>query len=130
MTITKIDHIGIAANGIGEALKLYRDLLGLEVSQTMEGKAQNMAFVPVGETQLEIMEPVDPEAAVAKFIERRGEGIHHICFEVDDIEGTLRKLEAAGIELIDKEPRVNAHGRKVAFVHPRSCHGVLVEFYE
>ncbi len=130
MAIKKIDHIGIAAKEINEVLKLYRDLLGLEVAQTIETPAQNIAFMPVGETQLEFLEPLDPESAIGKFIERRGEGIHHVCFEVDDIEATLRQLEAAGIELIDKVPRVNAHGKKVAFVHPRSCHGVLVEFYQ
>ncbi|MCL4534280.1 MAG: methylmalonyl-CoA epimerase [Bacteroidetes bacterium] len=130
MAITKIDHIGIAVKEIDAVLKLYRDLLGLKVTAASQGKSQNMVFMPVGESQLEIMEPVDPEAAVGKYIERRGEGIHHICFQVDDIEATLKTLAEAGVELIDQVPRVNAHGKKVAFVHPRSCHGVLVEFYE
>ncbi len=130
MAIKKIDHIGIATKDINCVLSLYRDLLGIQVADTVAGKAMNMAFLPVGETQLELLEPVDPESAIGKFIERRGEGIHHICFEVDDIEATLKKLEDAGLELIDKTPRVNAHGRKVAFVHPKSCSGVLVEFYE
>jgi methylmalonyl-CoA epimerase len=129
MAIKKIDHIGIAVKEINQTLRLYQDLLGIEVSARHDSPVQNMAFLPVGETQIELLEPVDAESPIGKFIERRGEGIHHICFEVDNIEATLQTLAEAGIELIDQTPRLGAHGRKVAFVHPRSCNGVLVEFY-
>jgi len=128
MAIKKIDHIGIATRDMECVLSLYRDLLGLEVTDTVESKAMNMAFLPVGETQIELLEPVDPESAIGKYIERRGEGIHHICFEVDDIEATLQRLEAAGLELIDKTPRLNAHGKKVHLSTPNHATGCWWSF--
>ena len=130
MAIKKIDHIGIATRDIDCVLSLYRDLLGIEVADTVESQAMNMAFLPVGETQIELLEPVDPESAIGKYIERRGEGIHHICFEVDDIEATLAHLEGKGVRLINETPITSVDGKKLAFIHPESTHGVLVELYQ
>jgi methylmalonyl-CoA/ethylmalonyl-CoA epimerase len=129
MTIIKIDHIGIAVENINQVLGLFQSLLGIQMSGREETPAQNIAFLPVGDTQLELLEPRQADSPIGKFIERKGEGMHHICFQVDDIEATLQRLANAGIELIDKTPRLGPHGKKIAFVHPRSCHGVLVEFY-
>jgi lactoylglutathione lyase/methylmalonyl-CoA/ethylmalonyl-CoA epimerase len=112
-----------------EATKLYSDILGLKVSgfETIEDQKVKSAMVPIGESRIELMESTDPEGPVGKFIAKRGEGIHHISLEVDDIEKMLAKLSKAGIELIDKKPRVGADGKKIAFVHPKSMHGVLLE---
>ncbi len=128
----KIDHIAIAVQSIEEALKVYRDILGLELKGVEEVPEQGVrvAFLPVGEARLELLEPLSAESPVAKFLEKRGEGIHHICLEVEDIEKTLRDLAGKGVTLIDEQPRTGAHGRKMAFVHPRSLHGVLLELYQ
>jgi methylmalonyl-CoA epimerase len=114
---------------MNESLKLYSEILGLKVTgvETIEEQKVKSAMIPIGESRIELMESTDPEGPVGKFIAKRGEGIHHISLEVDDIEKMLAKLSKAGIELIDKKPRVGADGKKIAFVHPKSTHGVLLE---
>jgi methylmalonyl-CoA epimerase len=125
----KISHIGIAVGNMNDAIKLYSDVLGLKVTgiETIEEQKVKSAMIPIGESRIELMESTDPEGPVGKFIAKRGEGIHHISLEVDDIDKMLAKLSKAGIELIDKKPRVGADGKKIAFVHPKSMHGVLLE---
>lgn len=125
----KISHIGVAVSNMNESIKLYSGILGLKVTgvETIEEQKVRSAMIPIGESRIELMESTDPEGPVGKFIAKRGEGIHHISLEVDDIEKALAGLSKAGIELIDKKPRVGADGKKIAFVHPKSMHGVLLE---
>jgi methylmalonyl-CoA epimerase len=135
----KIDHIGIVVHNIEKALQVYEGALGLRLTDVEEvpEQAVRVAFLPVGESKLELLEPLTADTStelstgggVAKFLEKRGEGLHHICFEVDDIEATLQDLAVQGIRLIDEQPRQGAHGR-VAFLHPKSAHGVLIELIE
>jgi methylmalonyl-CoA epimerase len=127
----KIDHIAIAVHSIEEALQAYEGALGLELAGVGEVPEQGVrvAFLPTGESELELVEPLASDSGVAKFLEKRGEGIHHICFEVDDIEAVLQDLAARGVRLIDEQPRRGAQGR-VAFLHPKSTHGVLIELIE
>jgi len=129
--IKKIDHIGIVVHDIEEARRVYEEALGLEVTHIQEVPEQQVriAFLPVGESEVELVEPTTADSGVARFLEKRGEGIHHICFQVDDIEAALERLRAQGVILIDRRPRQGARGR-VAFVHPKSMHGVLVELVE
>jgi methylmalonyl-CoA/ethylmalonyl-CoA epimerase len=129
--IKKIDHIGIVVHNTEEALQVYEGALGLRLTDVEEvpEQAVRVAFLSVGESKLELVEPTTAHSGVAKFLEKRGEGIHHICFEVNDIEATLQDLAAQGIRLIDEQPRQGAHGR-VAFLHPKSAHGVLIELIE
>ncbi len=130
--MNKIAHVGIAVKDLDAALALFRDVLGLHVEYRRVVPDQGVEIVglPVGESEIELLRPLSETSGVAKFLEKRGEGIHHICFEVDDVEAALRNLEARGYELIDKTPRIGSDGRRLAFVHPRSTHGVLIEFYE
>jgi len=125
----KLDHIGIAVNDIDAALELYRDKLGFEVGGIDEvpGFGVKVAFLPLGEGQIELVMPITEDSAVAKFLDKRGPGFHHLCFRVDDIRAELARLEKKGIELVDKEPREGAHGTLVAFLHPKSTGGVLIE---
>jgi len=124
-----LDHIGIAVNDIDAALELYRDKLGFEVGAIDEvpGFGVKVAFLPLGEGQVELVMPVTEDSAIAKFLDKRGPGFHHLCFRVDDIRAELARLEEMGIELVDKEPREGAHGTLVAFLHPKSTGGVLIE---
>lgn len=130
--VTKVNHIGIVVNSIDSALKVYADALGLELEGVREEPEQavRVAFLPVGDTEVELLEPTNDTSGVARFLEKRGEGVHHICFEVEDIEAELARLAEKGIRLIDEQPRQNAAGVKVAFIHPKSVHGVLVELCE
>jgi len=130
--IKKISHIGIAVENLDETMKLYRESLGLKIEGTEEVKEQRVkiAFIPVGESRIELLESTDPNGPIAKFIERRGEGIHHIALEVDHIEEALQKLKEGGVQLIDEKPRMGAHKMKIAFLHPRSTKGVLLELCE
>ena len=125
----KISHIGIAVSNMNESLKLYSDILGLKVTgvETIDEQKVRSAMIPIGDSRIELMESTDPDGPVGKFIAKRGEGIHHMSLEVDDIEKALAKLSKGGIELIDKKPRIGADGKKIAFVHPKSMHGVLLE---
>jgi len=130
--MNKIAHVGVAVKDLDAALALFRDTLGLRVEYRRVVPDQGVEIVGlrVGESEIELLRPTSDASTVARFLEKRGEGIHHICFEVDDVEATLRTLEAHGYELIDKRPRVGSDGRKLAFVHPKGTHGVLIEFYE
>ena len=130
--IRKLDHVGIAVNSIDEALKFFRDTLGLEVESVEEVADQKVkiAFLPVGETHVELLEPTEPGSNVAKFLEKKGEGIHHLAFNVDDIDGTLAALKEKGAALIDSEPRIGGGNKRIAFLHPRGTHRVLMELCE
>ncbi len=128
----KISHIGIATNGIDEALKFWQDALGLENvhTETVEDQKVRVAMLPIGETNIELLEPTAEDSPIAKFLEKRGGGIHHIAVEVEDIEAALAKLKAEGMRLIDEKPRVGAEDCLVAFVHPSSANGVLLELVQ
>ena len=127
-----IEHIGIAVKSIDEALPFYENVMGLKCYNIEEVADQKVrtAFFMIGQTKIELLESTDPEGPVGKFIEKRGEGIHHIAFAVDQIEDKLRKAEAAGIRLIDSTPRKGAEGLSIAFLHPKSTFGVLTELCE
>ncbi len=125
-----LDHIGIAVRSIAEA-KVYQTLgLRIDHVEDVESQGVKTAFLSVGEANLELLEPLSPDSSVAKFIEKRGEGIHHICLRVDDIESHLARLKAEGFRLINGEPVPGAHGCRVAFLHPAAGHGVLIELSE
>jgi methylmalonyl-CoA/ethylmalonyl-CoA epimerase len=127
-----IDHIGIAVKSLSDAVKVYEDLVGLKVSSydEVEDQAVRVAMVPVGDTRIELLEPTSPNSPIEKFMSRRGEGIHHIALRVDNIEEALERFKAAGARLIDSEPRAGAHNTRIAFIHPASMHGVLLELVE
>ncbi len=124
-----LDHIGIAVGDLSQALAFYRDALGLDVEPPEEVPSQRVRahFVPVGEATIELLEPTSADSPIAKFIEKRGPGVHHVTLRVDDIGETLGRLKARGVRLIDDTPREGAEGALIAFVHPASTHGVLVE---
>ncbi|MHB1126414.1 MAG: methylmalonyl-CoA epimerase [Bacillota bacterium] len=130
--ITKIDHIGIAVRSIEEAAKLYEDLLGLKITGTevIAEQKVKVAFIPTGESELELLESTDPDGPVGKFIESKGEGIQHIALRVDNLEETLAELKAKGVRLIDEKPRYGAGGARIAFIHPKSTSGTLIELSE
>lgn len=125
----KIDHLGIAVDDLEAAVKLYRDTLGLNYAGQEEVPEQKVttAFFPLGESSLELLEPTSPDSPVAKFIEKKGKGIHHIALRVDDVAEAIVELKKKGIRMIDEVPRSGAHGAKIAFIHPKSTPGVLVE---
>jgi methylmalonyl-CoA/ethylmalonyl-CoA epimerase len=128
----KIDHIGIATRGIQDAMTFYRDALGLEVSEPEEVADQKVrvAMLPIGESRIELLEGTSADSPIARFLEKRGPGIHHIAVRVDDIRAALANLKQKGARLIDEEPRTGAGGCLVAFVHPSSTGGVLLELVE
>jgi len=128
---TRVHHVAIVVRDMDAALSVYRDQLGmrLDVLLPIESDGVRIAFLPTGESNIELVEPTDPSTGVARFLESRGEGFHHVCLEVDDVQAELDRLAANGLELIDKAPRRGAEG-PVAFIHPRSCNGVLVELIE
>lgn len=128
----KIDHLGVAVRSLAEAIGFYRDALGLVAAGTEEVSSEGVqvAFLPAGEPRIELLEPLDAGSPIARFIEKRGEGIHHICFAVPDIESAVARLRSRGAEIIEPAIRTGAGGRRVAFVHPRSALGVLVELKE
>lgn len=130
-TPTRVHHVAIVVRDMDAALAVYRDALHmpLDVLLPIESDGVRIAFLPVGESNIELVQPTDPATGVARFLETRGEGFHHVCLEVDDVAAELDRLAADGLELIDKAPRRGAEG-PVAFIHPRSCHGVLVELIE
>ena len=132
MKIKHIDHIGIAVKAIEQAGKFYTDLLGLKI-QDIENVAEqkvNVAFLPITDSEVELIESTHDDGPVAKFIEARGEGIQHIAFRVENIEEALAELKAKGVRLIDQAPRKGAGGAKIAFIHPKETNGVLVELCE
>jgi len=128
----KVEHIGIATPRLEEALRFWRDALGLEVKHTevVEDQGVRVAMLPVGEPRIELLEPTGADSPVAKFLEKRGPGIHHVAVRVADIRATLSRLKDEGARLIDEEPRRGAGGCLVAFVHPKSSGGVLLELVE
>jgi len=128
----KISHLGIATKGIDEALKFWQDALGLENvhTETVEDQKVRVAMLPIGETNIELLEPTSEDSPIAKFLEKRGGGIHHIAVEVENIGESLAKLKAEGARLIDEQPRVGAEDCLVAFVHPSAAGGVLLELVQ
>ncbi|HOH88892.1 MAG TPA: methylmalonyl-CoA epimerase [Bacillota bacterium] len=130
--VSKIDHIGIAVSNLDETVKLYRDVLGLELhgTEVVPEQKVRVAFLPVGDTEVELLESTSAEGPIAKFIEAKGQGIQHIAFRVDDIEAALEEMKAKGMRLIDEKPRYGAGGAKIAFLHPKSTGGVLIELCE
>jgi methylmalonyl-CoA epimerase len=127
----KVHHVALVVRSIDDALALWREMLGLELETVMDIPSDRVriAFLGVGESKVELVQPTDDATGVARFLESKGEGFHHVCFEVPNLAETLLRLEIDGLELIDSSPRRGAEG-PVAFIHPRSCHGVLVELIE
>jgi methylmalonyl-CoA/ethylmalonyl-CoA epimerase len=132
MKILKIDHLGIAVSSIDEKKNFWTDVLGLsfEGTETIEDQKVTTAFLPVGESEVELLESTSPDGPVAKFIEKRGQGFQHVAFRVENIEEALAELKAKDIALIDQKPRIGAGGAKIAFLHPKATGGVLVELCE
>ena len=132
MKVLKIDHLGIAVHSIDEARKLFEDTLGLEFegTETVAEQKVTTAFFPVGDSEVELLESTAPDGPVAKYLEKRGEGIQHIAFRVENLEEALAELKEKGVRLIDETPRMGAGGAKIAFLHPKSTHGVLIELSE
>lgn len=130
--IIKISHIAIVVPDLEEAMTFWVDILGLPLAHVEHVPDQDVdvAFLPSGESEIELLEPIGDESGVARFMSKRGPGIHHICFEVDDIEETLARIKAAGVPLINEEPVIGTGGKKIGFVHPKGTGGVLVELYE
>ena len=130
--LQKIHHLGYAVEDLEAASRLYRERFGarLEEPEMVADQGVNAAMFQVGESRIELLEPTGPNTPVGKFLAKRGEGLHHVAFQVEDIEATLGELGRDGVELIDEEPRVGAGGTRMAFVHPRSVHGVLTELVE
>src|SRR5436853_2491711 len=128
----KIDHIGIATNGIENAASIYRDALGVHVTETEEvsGQKVRVAMLPIGESRIELLEPTSDDSPISKFLAKRGPGIHHIGIRVQDIRASLAEAKAKGARLIDEEPRTGAGGCLVAFIHPSSTGGVLLELVQ
>ena len=128
----KIDHIGIAVRSLSETVKMYEEVIGLTISgyDEVEDQRVRVAMLPVGESRIELLEPTDQQSPIEKFMAKRGEGIHHIAFSVDNIEEALKRFKAAGARLIDETPRQGAHNTRIAFVHPSTTHGVLLELVE
>ncbi|NWJ44723.1 MAG: methylmalonyl-CoA epimerase [Chloroflexi bacterium] len=129
MAINKIDHIGIAVKDLTSSLKFYEEALGLENIgfEVVEEQGVRVAFLTVGESKIELLEPLNEESPIAKFIAKRGEGIHHICLDVEDVPEALGELKERNLQLIDQQPRRGAHHKDIAFVHPKSSSGVLIE---
>ena len=125
----KINHIGVAVRSIDAATPFYRDVLGMafEGTEVVAEQKVKVAFFSVGESRIELLEPTADDSPVAKFLEKNGEGTHHVAYEVDDLVATLARLKAAGVRLIDEVPRCGAHGTKIAFLHPKASGGVLTE---
>jgi methylmalonyl-CoA/ethylmalonyl-CoA epimerase len=130
--IKRIDHIAIAVDDLAGALEFWGETLGLEVAHQEDVPEQQaqIAFLPTGESEIELVKPTTDTSGLARFMAKRGPGIHHICFEVDDLMATLAHLKAKGVRLIDEQPRPGSGGKQFAFVHPESTRGVLVEFYQ
>jgi len=132
MNLSHIEHIGIAVKNLDEAIPYYENILGLKCYAVEEVKDQKVktAFFKIGQTKLELLESTDPEGPVGKFIEKKGEGVHHIAFATNGVQNALNEVEEKGIRLIDKAPRKGAEGLNIGFLHPKSTFGVLTEFCE
>lgn len=126
----RIAHIGIAVTSIRDALAFYRDVLGLEPGHSATSDGAAIVSLPFGGPQVELLEPVADDSPIARFLARRGPGIHHVCYEVPNLDQALDAARQHGYQLVDTEPRVGAHGRRIAFLHPRSTAGILIELTE
>lgn len=124
---TRVSHIGIAVKALAESLPFFRDVLGLRQVELDDADGANIVGLTAGEPLVELLEPEDAKSPIARFLEKRGPGIHHVCFSVDDLDATLERCRRAGIQLIDEKPRIGAEGKRIAFLHPKSTGGVLVE---
>jgi methylmalonyl-CoA/ethylmalonyl-CoA epimerase len=124
---TRVSHIGIAVEAIAKTLPLFRDVLGLGEVDLDDADGAHIVGLSAGEPLVELLEAGDPDSPIGRFVARRGAGIHHICFSVDDLDATLDRCRRAGIQLIDDQPRIGAEGKRIAFLHPRSTGGVLIE---
>lgn len=127
---TRIAHIGIAVRATDELLPFYRDVLGMPVVPLDDADGARIAGLAAGESLVELLEAERPESPIGRFMEKRGPGIHHVCFAVDDLDGTIERCRQAGLRLIDQEPRIGAEGKRIAFLHPSATGGVLVELSE
>jgi methylmalonyl-CoA/ethylmalonyl-CoA epimerase len=130
--ILKINHIAILVDNLEATLNFWRDALGMGLTQVQDNTSEQaqIAFLPAGESEVELVRPTTVDSGLARYLEKRGPGMHHICLEVDDLAGMLAQLKEKGVQLINEEPRTAADGRKYAFIHPKSAHGVMVELYE
>jgi methylmalonyl-CoA/ethylmalonyl-CoA epimerase len=130
--IKRINHIAIVVDDIDEALTFWRDALGLQLDQIEDVPEQGsmVAFLPTGESEVELVQPTSEDTGVARYLQKRGPGMHHICFEVEDIQTSLEQLKSKGVRLINESPITGAGDKKIAFIHPESAYGVLVELYE
>ena len=126
----RIAHVGIALEALNSALPFYRDILGLNPVEISDSDGANIEAFSAGESLVELLEPAAPDTPIGKFIARRGAGIHHICFAVPDLDGVLDRCRSAGIRLIDEAPRIGAEGKRIAFLHPSSTSGILIELSE
>jgi methylmalonyl-CoA/ethylmalonyl-CoA epimerase len=130
--VKRIDHIAVVVEDMEKTLAFWRDALGMELTHVRDVPAEQsqVAFLPAGESEIELVLPTTGDSGLAKYLEKRGPGMHHVCLEVDDIAGMLAQLKEKGVQLINEEPRTGADGKKYAFIHPRSANGVMVELYE
>ncbi len=131
-SITRINHVAVVVDDLEKSLSFWRDALGIELHELRDVPAEQskVAFLPLEGSEVELVEPTTADSGIAKYLAKRGPGMHHLCLEVDDLAGMLAQLKARNVRLINEEPRIAADGRKYAFVHPESTGGVLVELYE
>lgn len=130
MKIRRIAHLGVAVNDLDAALKFFTQGLPLEVTHTEDYQGMRIGFIPVGDSSIELLQDASGSSAIRKFLDKNGEGIHHIAFEVDDIHQAVAELKERGIKLIDETPRPGAHGMSIAFMHPKATHGILMELVQ
>lgn len=130
--LKRLDHIAVAVNNLEEAASFYQNVIGLTLSgvEVVTAQKTKVGFFRIGETNIELVQPAEPDSPLVKFLETRGQGIHHLCFEVDDVEAEVKSYLAKGATMVDQTPRPGAHGTRVAFVHPKSSGGVLIELTE
>ena len=130
--VKRIDHVAVLVDDLEKPLAFWRDALGIEMSQIVDVPAEKsqVAFLPIGGSEVELVKPTTDDSGLARYLEKRGPGIHHICLEVDDILGMLAHLKEKGVQLINETPVTASDGRKYAFIHPKSAYGVMVELYE
>jgi methylmalonyl-CoA/ethylmalonyl-CoA epimerase len=130
--IKRIDHIAVVVSDIEAALAFWRDALGMDLSHLEDVPTENsqVAFLPVGDSEIELVLPTSPDTGLSRYLEKRGPGMHHICLEVDDLQAMLLRLKQKGVQLINEEPVSGSNGKKYAFIHPKSAFGVMVELYE
>jgi methylmalonyl-CoA epimerase len=130
----RIDHIAIVVRDLDAALRMYRDVLGLPLERVEEVPAEKVkvAFLPLpeGDGEIELVQPTADDTGIARYLAKRGEGMHHICFEVDDIEAAMTEMAASGLQVLEEKPRQGSQGQKYVFIHPKTAHGVLIELYE